>query len=84
MVPIDADSSTVLITSVVTAVITFGFFAVNGVPFGFSLIVAGLVGIALYSFGVIPIGILAVAGIAMIVGIFNAIFKNGGGNPPPH
>ena len=83
MVPVDVDNSTVAITSIVSAVITFGFCATNGVKPGISLVIAAVAGIALSSFGVIPIGILAVVGFAMVVGIFKAMFKGGSGNPPP-
>lgn len=80
MVPVNVDSSTVAITSVVSAVITFGFCAAMELKPGVSLAIAIGVGIALYSFGVIPIGLLAVVGFAMVVAIFKKLF--GGKNPP--
>jgi len=80
MVPVAVDSSTLLITSLVSAAITFGFCrAVDATP-GVSAAIAAAVGIALYSIGVIPIGLLAVVGIAMVVGIVKAAFKS---NRPP-
>lgn len=78
MVPVDVDSSTVVITSVVSAVVTFGFCASIKLKAGVSLAIAVGVGIALYSFGVIPIGLLAVVGIAMVVAIFKKLFGGGG------
>jgi len=80
MVPVNVDSSTVAITSVISAVITFGFCATMGLKPGVSLAIAAGVGILLYSFGVIPIGLLVVVGFAMIVAIFKKLF--GGANPP--
>ena len=83
IVPIDVDNSTVAITSIVSGVITLVFFLVHEIPFGFSAIVAIVVGVALYSFGVIPIGILVVVGFAMVVGILKALFKGGSSKSPP-
>jgi hypothetical protein len=80
MVPINVDSSTVAVTSVISAVITFGFCAAMEVKPGVALAIAIGVGIALYSFGVIPVGLLAVVGFAMVVAIFK---KMSGGNKPP-
>ena len=80
MVPMNVDSSTVAVTSVISAVITFGFCAAMEVKPGVSLAIAIGVGIALYSFGVIPIGLLAVVGFAMVVAIFKKI--SGGSKPP--
>lgn len=74
MVPINVDSSTVAITSVISAVIAFGFCAAMGLKPGVSLAIAGGVGILLYSFDVIPIGLLVVVGFAMIVAIFQEAF----------
>jgi len=79
MVPIDVDSSTVAITSVISAVITFGFCAAIELKPGVSLAIAAGVGIALYSFGVIPIGLLVVVGFVMVTTIFKKLF--GGGDP---
>ncbi len=79
MVPLPVDSSTLAITSVVSAVITFGFCAAMELKPGVSLAIAAVVGILLYSLGVIPIGLLVVVGIAMIAAIFKKLF--GGGNP---
>jgi len=78
MVPIDVDSSTVAITSVISAVITFGFCAAIELKPGVSLAIAAGVGIALYSFGVIPIGLLVVVGFVMVTTIFKKLFGGGG------
>lgn len=79
MVPVNVDSSTVAITSVVSAVITFGFCAAMGLKPGISLAIAIGVGIALFSFGVIPVGLLAVVGFGMVIAIFKKLF--GSNNP---
>lgn len=78
MVPFNVDSSTVVLTSVISAVITFGFCAAMELKPGVSLAIAAAVGIALYSFGVIPIGLLAIVGFAMVVTIFKKLFGGGG------
>jgi len=80
MVPMNVDSSTVAVTSVISAVITFGFCATMELKPGVSLAIAIGVGIALYSFGVIPIGLLAVVGFAMVVAVLKKI--SGGSKPP--
>lgn len=80
MVPVNVDSSTVAITSLISAAITFGFCAAMGLKPGIALAIAVGVGILLYSFGVIPIGLLVVVGFAMVVAIFKKLF--GGGTPP--
>lgn len=77
MVPLPVDSSTVAITSVVSAVITFGFCAAMELKPGISLAIAAGVGILLYSLGVIPIGLLAVVGFAMVAAIFKKLFGGG-------
>ncbi len=78
MVPVDFDSSTVAITSVVSAVITFGFCTAIDLKPGVSFAIGAVVGIALYSVGVIPVGLLAVVGFGMIVAIFKMLFGDGG------
>ncbi len=78
MVPVDVDSSTVAVTSVISAAITFGFCVAMELKPGISLAIAAGVGIALYSFGVIPIGLLAVVGFAMVVAICKKLFGSGG------
>jgi hypothetical protein len=78
MVPLPVDSSTVAITSVVSAAITFGFCAAMELKPGISLAIAAGVGILLYSLGVIPIGLLAVVGFAMVAAIFKKLFGGGG------
>jgi hypothetical protein len=80
MIPVSVDSSTVAATSAVMSVVTFGFCAAMGVKPGIALVIGVVVGIILYNLGVIPIGLLAVVGIAMVVGIFKAMF---GGKKPP-
>ncbi len=77
-IPVNVDSSTVAITSVISAVITLGFCATMEMSPGISLAVAVVVGLALYGFGVIPIGLLAIVGFAMIVTIFKKLFGGGG------
>jgi hypothetical protein len=77
MIPVNVDSSTVAITSVISAVITFGFCAAMELTPGTSLAIAAGVGIALYSLGVIPIGLLAVVGFAMVVAIVKKSFGRG-------
>ena len=71
MVPMDIDNSTVAVTSMITAVITF-FFAttVGQIKPAAALALAVIIGFILYAIGVIPIGLLFVAGISMIVAIF--------------
>ena len=70
MVPVDVDSSTVAITSVLSAAITLGFCTAMELNLGVSIAIAAGVGIVLYSLGVMPIGLLVVIGFAMIVAIF--------------
>ncbi len=82
MIPVDVDSSTVAVTSAISAAVTFGFCVAMDLKPGVSLAIAAGVGIALYSFGVIPIGLLAVVGIAMAIAIFKKFFGSGGGSPP--
>jgi len=71
MVPLNVDDSTIAITSVITSVITFGLFAgIAGVNRTASLAISIVAGVALYSSGVIPIGLLLVVGSAMLAAIF--------------
>ena len=81
MMPVDVDNSTVAITSVISAIITFGFCVAMDVKPGISLAIAIAAGIGLYSFGIIPIGLLAVVGFAMAAAILKKLF--GGGNAKP-
>lgn len=74
------DNSTLVATSAVMSVITFGFCAAMGIKPGIALVIGAIVGIVLYSLGVVPIGLLAVVGFAMVVAIFKTIF--GGGKTP--
>jgi hypothetical protein len=80
MIPVSVDSSTLVTTSVVMSVITVGFCAAMGLQPGVALSIGAAAGIILYSLGIIPIGLLAVIGFAMIVGIFKSVF---GDNKPP-
>ena len=77
MIPVHVDSSTLAITSVISGIITFGFCTVMALKPVVSLAIAVGVGIALYSFGVIPVGLLAVVGIAMVVAVFKKLFGGG-------
>jgi len=61
-------------------VITFGFCAAMGIKPGISVVIGAVVGIILYSLGIVPIGFLVVAGFVMVSVIFKSIF---GGNKPP-
>lgn len=74
VVPMDIDNSTVIITSAITATITY-FFGVTVLEFkpGVALTIAVTVGIVLYAIGVIPIGFLVVVGISMIIAIFKSM-----------
>lgn len=72
---VDVSSSTVAITSAASAAITFAFCATNGIKPGIALAIAAVVGIGLYSLGVIPIGLLIGVGFAMIVGIFKVLIE---------
>lgn len=78
MMPVNVDNSTVAITSVISGLITFGFCAAQGLKPAVSLAIATAVGITLYSFGVIPIGVIAVVGFAMVVTIVKKLFGGGG------
>lgn len=71
------DNSTLVATSAVMSVITFGFCAAMGIKPGIALLIGAIVGIVLYSLGIVPIGLLAVVGFAMIVAIFKTIFGSG-------
>lgn len=75
MVALAVDSSTLVATSVVSAVITFGFCKAMDVATGAALVIAGIAGVALYAIGVIPIGLLAVVGLAMVGFIFKSLFS---------
>jgi len=77
MVPMDVDSSTVAITSVISAIITFGFCMAMELKPGVSLAVAVGVGLVLYGLDIIPIGLLVVIGFAMIIAIFKKLTRSG-------
>lgn len=74
---IPIDNSTLVATSAVMSVITFGFCAAMGIKPGIALVIGAIVGIVLYSLGIVPIGLLAVVGFGMIVAILKTIFDNG-------
>ena len=74
VVHIPIDDSTLIATSAVMSVITFGFCASMGIKPGISLVIGAVVGIILYNFGIIPIGLLAVVGFSMIAVIFKKMF----------
>lgn len=80
VVHVPIDDSTLATTSAVMSLITFGFCASIGIKPGISLVIGAVVGIILYSLGIIPIGFLVVAGFVMVSVIFKTIF---GGNKPP-
>lgn len=79
MIPVDVDSSTVAATSAISAAVTFGFCVAMDLRPGPSLAIATGVGIALYSFGIIPIGLLVAVGIAMTIAIFKKLVGNSDG-----
>lgn len=76
MIPVEVDSSTLIITSIISAAVTFGFCRAMDLSSGASIAIALVVGVVLYAIGVIPIGLLAVVGIAMLVGIVKAAFRS--------
>lgn len=69
------DESTLITASVIMSIITFGFSAALGARPGTALLIGAIVGIVLYSLGIVPIGLLAVVGFAMAAGIFRAIWN---------
>jgi hypothetical protein len=73
MVPLAVDSSTLAITSIVSVAITYSFCRALEISSGGSIGIAAVVGIILFSTGIIPIGLLIVVGIAML----GFIFKKG-------
>lgn len=77
VIPMTIDNSTLVATSSVMGVMTFGFLAVIGVKPSISLVIGAIVGIALYSLGIVPVGFLVVVGFTIIVAIFKAIFGSG-------
>lgn len=74
VIHIPIDDSTLIATSAVMSVITFGFCTSMGIKPGISLVIGAVVGIILYSLGIIPIGLLAVVGFSMIAVIFKKMF----------
>lgn len=80
MIHADIDSSTLAVTSMVMAAITVGFCKSMDVSLGTSIIIGAVVGVVLYAIGVIPIGLLVVAGIGMVIGIVKTAMKSS--NPP--
>ena len=74
VMPIDASSSTIAWSSAVTAGITFVFLiTIAKFKPSIALSVAAVVGLLLWSIGIIPIGLFAVVGISMIVAIFKVL-----------
>lgn len=71
------DSSTLVATSAVMGVITFGFCTAMGIKPGIALMIGAIVGIILYSLGVVPIGLIVVVGFAMIVAICKTVISSG-------
>jgi hypothetical protein len=70
MVPLDADPSTLALTSVLSAAVTFAFCTVSmdakpGVASGIAI----TVGLLLYLTGIIPIGLLLLVGVGMAIAI---------------
>ena len=76
MIHADIDSSTLAVTSMVMAAITVVFCKSMDVSLGTSIIIGAVVGIVLYAIGVIPIGLLVVAGIGMVIGIVKTAMKS--------
>ena len=80
MIQADIDSSTLAVTSMVMGAITVGFCRSMDVSLGTSIIIGAVIGIVLYAIGVIPVGLLVVAGIGMVIGIVKTAMKSS--NPP--
>lgn len=80
MIHAEIDSSTIVVTSMIMAAITVGFCKSMDVSLGTSIIIGAIVGVVLYAIGIIPIGLLVVAGIGMIIGIVKTAMKSS--NPP--
>lgn len=76
MIPSSFDSSTLATTSAVMGVIAFGFSAAMGLKPVPAMVIGVGVGIALFSLGVVPVGLLIVVAIGMVIGIFKAWFKS--------
>ncbi len=75
---IPMDNSIVVASSVVMSIITFVFCSVIAdIKPGFSLIIGVAVGVVLYIYGIVPIGLLAVLGFGMLAAIFKSIFSEG-------
>ena len=80
MIHANIDSSTIAVASMIMAAITGGFCKSMDVSLGTSIIIGAVVGVVLYAIGVIPIGLLVVAGIGMVIGIVKTAMKSS--NPP--
>ena len=76
MIQAPINSSTLALTSVLSAVITYAFCRSNEIPSGASAIIASVVGIALYVIGVIPIGLLVIVGIGILLAIAKSLYKS--------
>ena len=75
MIPVQVETSTVAITSVVSAAIAFGACRAMDLKPGISLAIAVGVGIVLFSIGIIPIGLLAVVAIGIGITLFKVMIK---------
>ena len=76
MIHAPIDSSTLALTSVLSAVITYAFCRSNEISSGASAIIASVIGVALYAIGVIPIGLLVIVGIGMLLAVAKSMFKS--------
>lgn len=74
VIPVTIDNSILVMTSVASAGVSY-FFAtiVGGIKSEIALIIGLVVGILLYSTGIIPLGLLILVGIGMVVAIFNQL-----------
>ena len=71
---VDVSNTTVAISSFFSALIAFVFLLVVGyLKPAISFVLAVIIGALLYYFGIIPIGLLVVVGIAMVVAIFKTL-----------
>ncbi len=71
----------VALSSLATAGIATGFLTVvAGLRLPISLAIGAVIGVALYSAGVVPIGILIAVGLALVVTVWKALFAS----PPQH
>lgn len=76
MIPVQVETSTVVITSTVSAAIAFGVCRAMNLKPGISVAIAVSIGVALFSIGVIPIGLLALVAIGIGAALFKTFFKD--------